>query len=288
MPLPVKGKNIVARDSSGDGPKKPSRKLSDPEEFRAPLSDHLDELRIRIIRSLGLLGVSWVVSWFFVEPLYNKLQKHVEPALRNSLPKGTEVKWVLPNATDAFMLLLKLSFVVGIFVALPFIVWQLWGFIAPGLRERERKPIRNILPVSVALFFLGAYFCWLILPAGYAWFATFFDYFPGTELFQDPLQMINFCVKMMLAFGISFQLPLVVYALGRIGLLSTETLMKYWRQSAVGIFFISAAITPSADPVSMLMMALPLCLLFAISVYAVKITTRGRAAPHDEELDDLD
>lgn len=294
MPLPVKGKNIVPRNSSGtdDGVMMPKGRITnrsdDPEEFRAPLSEHLDELRLRLMRSLGILMVGWIAGWFMINPLYSALEKHVMTAIRAGLPKGTTSTTVITNASDAFMLVLKLSFVVGIFIALPFIVWQMWGFISPGLREKERKPIRNVLPLSVALFFIGAYFCWLILPTAYQWFAGFFGFFPGTDLLQDPLQMISFCVKMMLAFGLCFQLPLVVYALGHIGLLSAETLMKHWRQATVAIFFISAAITPSADPISMLMMAFPLCLLFAISVYAVKVTTRKKKIAHDKDLDDLD
>lgn len=292
MPLLVKGKNIVPRDSSGGntprGPKGSTMVSDDPDEFRAPLSDHLEELRVRLFRSLFILVGGWVVGWVIIRPLYDALQKHVIPNIAKGGPDGLKIDIRFQNATDPFLLLLKLSFTVGIFIALPFIVYQLWGFIAPGLKEREKKPIRAILPVAIVLFFLGAYFCWLILPAAYGWFASFFDYFPGTALFQDPNQMISFCVKMMLAFGICFQLPLVVYAMGSIGFLSAETLMKYWRQATVAIFFIAAAITPSNDPISMLMMAIPLCILFAISVYAVKLTQRKKAEEHDEDLDDLD
>lgn len=291
MPLLVKGKNIVARDnSSGDppsGPRAVRRVVEDPDEFRAPLSDHLEELRVRLFRSITILVLGWVAGWFMIRPLYAGLRDHVLPAVKHGA-KGTEVIDRFQNATDPFMLLLKLSFTVGLFVALPFIVHQLWGFISPGLKASEKRPIRNILPIAVGLFFTGAYFCWLILPAAYTWFASFFDYFPGTALYQDPNQMISFCVKMMLAFGICFQLPLVVYALGRLGLLSAETLLQYWRQATVAIFFIAAAITPSNDPISMLMMAVPLCILFAISVYAVKITQGKQVKVHDPDLDDLD
>lgn len=237
---------------------------------------------------MAFLTVGWVAAWYMIQPLYDALAKHLEKPIKDNLPPGTKFETVIPNATDAFMLLLQLSFVVGIFVALPFIVSQLWGFIAPGLKESEKKPIRNVLPIAVGLFFLGAYFCWLILPAAYSWFAGFFVYFKGVSLFQDPRQMMSFSVKMMLAFGICFQLPLVVYILGKIGLLSSETLLKYWRQATVAIFFISAGITPSNDPISMLMMAIPLCILFAISVYAIKLTTKGKKEAHDEDLDDLD
>jgi sec-independent protein translocase protein TatC len=283
MPLPVKGKNIVARSSSGG----PLDGEDPPEELRAPLTEHLEELRNRILRSVAILVVAWVAAWYLIKPLYVALDGHITPAIKQGLPSATKFEIRLSNATDAFMLLLKLSFIVGLFVAIPFIVIQLWSFIAPGLRDREKEPIRKVLPFSIGLFFLGSYFCWLILPSAYYWFAGFFSYFPEVQLLQDPLQMVSFSTKMMLAFGICFQLPIIVFALGKVGLLTAETLTKNWRQATVAIFFIAAAITPSSDPISMLMMAVPLCVLFAISVYAVKVTTKP-IEQHDEELDDLD
>ncbi|MEQ1821161.1 MAG: twin-arginine translocase subunit TatC [Fimbriimonadaceae bacterium] len=281
MPLPRKGQNIVARNSSG------GQEDHEPEEFRAPLTDHLEELRTRILRSVAILVVAWIGAWYLVSPLYRKLIDHIMPAIKASLPKGTPLEIRIQNAPDAFMLLFKLSFVVGLFVALPFIIMQLWAFIAPGLKERERAPIKKVLPISVVLFFIGAYFCWLILPSAYGWFSSFFSYFPGVALLQDPMQMVSFSSKMMLAFGVCFQLPLIVFALGKLGILTSEALTKNWRQATVAIFFVAAAITPSNDPISMLMMAIPLCVLFAISVYAVKVTSKP-GDDHEEELDDLD
>ncbi|MEQ1932702.1 MAG: twin-arginine translocase subunit TatC, partial [Fimbriimonadaceae bacterium] len=277
----VKGKNIIARSSSG------GHEDQEPEEFRAPLTEHLEELRRRILRAVAILVVAWIAAWYMVSPLYKALLKHIKPAIVASLPPGTVYDERIQNAPDAFMLLLKLSFIVGLFVAIPFIIFELWAFIGPGLKEKEKAPIKKVLPFSVALFFLGSYFCWLILPSAYGWFSSFFSYFPGVALLQDPMQMMSFSSKMMLAFGVCFQLPIIVFALGKIGLLTAETLTKNWRQATVAIFFIAAAITPSNDPISMLMMAIPLCVLFAISVYAVKVTTKP-IEQHEEELDDLD
>jgi sec-independent protein translocase protein TatC len=109
------------------------------------------------------------------------------------------------------------------------------------------------------------------MPSALSWFASYIEEFQGTSLFQEAGTMSFFVLKMMLAFGIAFQLPLVVYILGALDLLSAETLMRHWRQAAVGIFILSAVITPSQDPLTMSMMALPLVLLFMISAYAVKI-----------------
>lgn len=251
-----------------------ARKPSDPEDFRAPLSDHLDELRSRILRSVVFVTLGWVFGWFAAEWMNKIILTRTLGAIADGAPKGTELNVSFTDATQPFMVLLRQSFMLGLVISLPFIVAQLWGFIAPGLKENERKPIRQVLPFSILLFFLGVFFCWLILPATYQWFSGFMESFPKAELNQNPEQLVMFALKMMAAFGICFQLPLVVYGLGKLGVLSPETLMQYWRQATVFIFFISAAITPSQDPISMLMMALPLSILFIISVYAVKLTTK--------------
>ena len=173
-------------------------------------------------------------------------------------------------------------------MALPFTAWHIWGFAAPGLKESEKKPLRGVVPFSVALFFLGVFFCWLVLPSAFQWFASFLDRFPNASLYQSPAEMVSFSLKMMAAFGICFQLPLIVYALGRLGVLTPETMMQYWRQATVFIFFAAAAITPSNDPISMLMMAIPLCILFIISVYAVKLTARKDKRLSGEAYPELD
>lgn len=193
--------------------------------------------------------------------------------------------------TEPFLLKLKLSFSIGLIGAVPLIVLQIWGFIVPGLRPSERKPIARMAPFSLVLFLIGAGFCWMILPAALQWFGSYIAEYPGTGLIQEPGTMAFFILKMMLAFGVGFQLPLVVYALGALDLLTAETLIQYWRQSVIVIFFAAAALTPSNDPTSMLMMAVPLVLLFMISVWFVKLTQRKkrkREAEEDTEEDAYD
>ncbi len=174
------------------------------------------------------------------------------------------------------MLVFKVSFYLALVFSFPLLVMQLWGFIAPGLKPEEQKPLKRIGPVSLFLFCMGAFFCWLILPAAFSWFADYLVYFKQTDLNQEAGTMAMFSLKSILAFGIGFQLPLVVFILGSLNLLSSRTLMKYWRQGAVAIFFISGAITPSNDIPTMLMMAIPLTILFMISAYAVRYVQKGK------------
>lgn len=265
--------------------KKARNSSDDPEEFRAPLGDHLEELRTRLTRSLLLLALGWTAGWVLEPHLYSILNRMIQETVVPVVTKsGSSYSEAFRNATEPFFLKLKLSFVIGLILVFPFIVLQLWGFVKPALKKRERRPFRIIGPVSLLLFFMGSGFCWLVLPSALKWFASFVDDFPGTNLIQEPGALIFFILKMMLAFGIGFQLPIVVYGLGAVGLISSEGLMKNWRQAMVFIFIGAATLTPSSDAFSMLMMAIPLCVLFMLSVYFVRITQRMKA----DELDDED
>lgn len=246
-----------------------------PEDFRLSLVEHLEELRTRIIRAVLVISAGWAVGWWYFKPLYAFLNEMVRKSITSVLPPGLYQE-KFDNLTGPFMLQLHLSFLVGLTIAFPFIILQLWGFIAPALKPEEQKPIQRLAPMSAFLFFLGVGFCWFIMPSALGWFAGYLLNFQDTALLQTAGTMVFFILKMLFAFGVAFQLPLIVYMLGVLNLLKAETLIKYWRHSATGIFIISMIATPSQDPLSMLMMAIPLTILFAISVYAVKFTQRKR------------
>lgn len=249
----------------------------DPEEFRLSLVEHLDDLRRCIFRSLGILVFFWIFGWIFKQQIFEFLTARASKAINESLPKGSPpYKEILLNFPDAFMNLLKISFFSALIFAFPLIVLQIWSFIAPGLKPEEQRPLKRIGPISLLLFIMGGTFCWFILPSAFAWFASYMEYFPGVALTQEAGTMAMFTLKSLLAFGIGFQLPLVVYVLGALNLLSAKTLQKHWRHATFAIFFLSAGITPSNDPATMIFMAVPLTMLFLISVYAVKITQRKK------------
>jgi sec-independent protein translocase protein TatC len=246
----------------------------DPEDFRASLGDHLEELRTRILRVLGLVGLGWVVGWFLQPHVYTSVQAVVRENIHLSAP-GVRFEEAFRNAPEAFMLQLKLSLLIGVVLVLPFVALQLWGFVAPGLTHRERRPVRFLAPLSGVLFVAGATFCWFIVPAAIRWFGSFLTHFPGASLIQEPGSMVMFVLKLMMAFGIGFQLPLIVYLLGVMNVLSASTMLSHWRQVAVGIFLASALITPP-DVFSQIMMGLPLVVLYVGSCYAVRLTERRR------------
>jgi len=271
------------------------RSFDDPEEFRATLVEHLEELRDRIIRALFFLVAGWIGGWYLEPPLYTYINDRINGPILKRIPKGVDFKIVFHQATEPFLLKLKLSFMIGLVIAFPFIVVQLWGFVAPGLKKIERKAIQWVAPFSVLLFAMGATFCGLVLPSAFTWFTSYLDDFKDVSLYQEAGSMVFFVLKMVLAFGAGFQLPLVVFVLGKIGLLTPETLIRNWRQATAGIFVIAMVVTPSNDPLTMLMMAVPLSILFIISIYAVKISNnRSRRKKkrdeddEDDELNDLD
>jgi len=279
----------VDEDSNQQTPPKKRKKFGwnspdhNPEEFRLSLVEHLEELRTRVIRSFLILLAFWVVAWVNFDRINNFLTARANEAVRNGLPKGKGIlfKEVFHNAPDVFMLMFKVSFYCALIVSFPFIVLQVWAFIAPGLKPEEQKPLKRIGPVSLVLFCLGGFFCWMVLPAAFTWFASYLVNFDGVDLYQEAGMMAMLSLKSILAFGIGFQLPLVVFVLGALNLLSSDTLIKYWRHAAIAIFFISGAITPSNDIPSMLMMAIPLTILFMVSAFAVKMVQKKKS-PEEE------
>ncbi len=204
------------------------------------------------------------------------------------MPKDIEYSTMFTALTGPFMLRLKMAFYIGLFLTLPFSVYQIWGFVAPGLRPNERKPFKIVAPVSVLLFFMGAGACWFILPVTVSWFASFMYGFENTKLMLEAGSMTFLLVKMLLSFGVGFQMPIIVFVLARLEVVTPAAMMKYWRHAVVGVIIASAVITPSGDPLSLAVLSVPLIGLFFLSVWAARVTLRKQRAKQDAELDDLD
>jgi sec-independent protein translocase protein TatC len=269
--------------------KKKRNSPEDPEEFRLTLVEHLEELRTRVMRSLAIVVAGWIIGWFLEKPLYDHLndmiQKTVQPIM---LAKHIDFKNIFTNATEPFMLKFKLSMIIGIILAFPFLILELWAFIEPALKPSERKPFKIAAPLSFVLFVTGATACWFIIPNAIGWFATYIEEFPGAGLYQNVPDLIFFTMKLLLAFGIGFQLPLIVYALNALGLLEAETLSKHWRKATFGVFAAAMIVTPSNDFFTMLSMAIPVSILFIITILVVKVASKKRnkraAAEDNAEL----
>jgi len=252
------------------------------DDVRMPLTAHLEELRTRIIRALLAVAVGFGLSYWAAEPLVAWLLRPLT-ALRpdEALVIGTGV-------TDAFFTKLKVSFIAGIFVASPAVFYQIWQFIAPGLYERER---RVGLPFSIAasfFFVAGAAFCYyLVFPVA---FRFFLDEFTSVGIAPQirVSEYLTFTSRMLLAFGATFELPVVTFFLARVGLVTHHTMIAWMRYAIVVIFVVAAVLTPGPDVASQLLMATPLLVLYGLSIGIAYLVARpaaqGAATSDEDEL----
>ncbi len=252
----------------------PLNNPEDPESFRQTLVEHLDELRSRIMRVLLVLSVAWGIGWFIEPWLYDEVNKIIrDPSL---LPAGAQVSEAFRNFSDPFFLKFKLSFVIGLIISAPVIIYQIWGFVRPALKPSERKPLKLVTPISAALFVVGAFFGWLVIRPALRWFFSFLESFEGVGLLQEPGLFVMFVLKMLLAFGVGFQLPILLWFLGQIDLVTSELLFKNWRYAVAGISLASAFLTPGGDLFSFIAMSLPLAVLYFAGIGALRVTERKK------------
>jgi sec-independent protein translocase protein TatC len=251
-------------------------------DVRMPLTAHLEELRTRLIRILVGTFVGFGVCYGFSEYLVAFLTKPLtELAPQDAIVIGTGV-------TDAFFTKLKVSFIAGLFVASPWVFFQLWAFVAPGMYEKEK---RVALPFSIAasvFFVAGAAFCYeLVFPVAFAFFLQEF----GSVGIAPQIRIteyLTFVARMLLAFGVTFELPVVTFFLARIGLVTHKTLIGYTRYAIVAIFIVAALLTPGPDIASQLLMATPLLVLYALSIGVAWAFAKPKAEDTEEDPDDDD
>ena len=245
-----------------------------------PLTAHLEELRTRLIRSLLAIAVGFVACYGFSEPLVAFLIRPLQSIRpEQALVIGTGV-------TDAFFTKLKVSAVAGIFLASPAVFYQAWQFVAPGLYERER---RVALPFSLAasfFFITGAAFCYYaVFPVAFRFFLeqfTSIDIAPQIRVNE----YLSFVSRMLLAFGATFELPVVTFFLARIGLVTHRMMLAVWRYAIVVIFIVAAVLTPGPDVASQMLMATPLLILYGLSIgiaYLVGRPSSGEQASEPED-----
>jgi sec-independent protein translocase protein TatC len=247
-----------------------------PDEKKAELTEHLAELRTRIIRSCLYLAVGMVFMYFFSGRIYGILASPIIDTIvrmsklhaTNGLPVGG---FAVTNFMDPFLIKLQITTVGGLVLAVPFIILELWGFIAPALTPKEKQGVYFVAPLSVLLFLLGVTCAFLILPRAVTWFLSYLSEIPGAVLLQNPLTYVVFVVKVMLVFGLMFELPVVLMFLGRVGIITSALMIKYWRHISVGLFTGAMVVAPSNDPGTMLALAVPLTILFFASIGLVKL-----------------
>ena len=246
-----------------------------PAEAEMTFLDHLEELRTVIIRSTVAALLATVICWFFSADLLDLL---VDPV------KHTGVYFTAPN--EAFLVRLKLSLIVGVFLVLPFILWQLYGFILPGLYTSERRVMTPLIIATTLLFYLGVAFSFLVVsPMVITFLLTF-----GTDVMQPLLGVgpyFAFVARLSLAFGLIFELPVLIFFLSVTGILEPRMLLRTWRYALVLIAMAAAVLTPP-DIFSQVAMAIPVTLLYLGSVLVSIWATRRRRKAEDDADTDAD
>ncbi|UCF90922.1 MAG: twin-arginine translocase subunit TatC [Desulfobacterales bacterium] len=245
------------------------------EDEKLPFTAHLEELRKRLITCFIAVGVGFVFSYFFKEKLFKIL---VRPLISVMQEGDTLIFTGLP---EAFFTYLKVAFLSGLILASPLIFYQFWMFVAPGLYKNERRLLAPIVVLTSFFFIGGALFGYFVVfPWGFKFFLGF-----ATETIRPLPSMkeyLGFSAKLLLAFGLVFELPLILTFLARLGIVSVDFLKKN-RKYAILLFFTGAAILTPPDVVTQIMMALPLMLLYEISIIGAKIF--GRAKSKEDETE---
>jgi sec-independent protein translocase protein TatC len=238
-------------------------------EDRMPLTSHLEELRKRLVRILIAVGIAFLGCFAFKEEIF----RIVALPLISVLPPGSHM--VYTGLPEAFFTYIKVSLYAGIFVASPVVLYQVWKFISPGLFPKEKKFVAPFVITSTMLFVGGVCFGYfLVLPSAYKFFLEF-----TTDFLRPMLSMreyLTLTLKLLLAFGIIFEIPVFLFFMTKIGLVTPRKLARMRRYAIVVCFIVAAIITPTPDAFTQLMMAIPMIVLYEVGILVSKLAGRKK------------
>jgi sec-independent protein translocase protein TatC len=239
------------------------------------LKPHIADLRKRLVISCLTVGVMFFVCFSFYEPILNWMMVPVEAVL----PKNSQM--VAVEIQETFFTALKVAFFAGFIVSLPVIFWQLWLFLAPGLYDHEKKLVIPFVFFATLMFLSGSSFAYyIVVPVGF----EFLINFGSTVVTVLPSigKYVGFFTKLLIGFGIAFELPVITFFLAKIGLVDDKMLKDFFRYAIILIFIVSALLTPP-DVISQLLMAAPLTLLYGVSIYIAKVFNPAAKEEDEEE-----
>ena len=241
---------------------------------RMALSDHFRELRARVVRVVLTLLVAFIVALFFFHQLYDFVYAPYQDAVRH-LPRDRRSLATTSGAGGGLMLYLKLCGFAALLATSPVWLYQVWAFILPGLHANERKWTRIFVAIAVPLFAVGVLLGFLTLPKGLQVLISLNP--PGITNLVDFSEYLQFFTRTLLVFGLAFEIPIFVVMLNLAGVVKGKTLGAYRPWIIVGIFVFAAAATPSTDPFTMTLMAVPMVVLYLISEVIARVNDRRRA-----------
>ncbi len=257
--------------------------IKDIDDRQMPLLDHLLELRNRLMYAAAAILIGFAVCYIFAEDIYAFL---VRP-LADIYQGQTGRRMIYTSLTEAFFTYLKVAFWAGAFLTFPFVATQLWLFIAPGLYRTEKSAFLPFLVATPVLFFTGgAMVYYFIFPLAWRFFLSFETTGgPGSlpiELEARVGEYLSLVMKLIFAFGLSFQLPVALTLMGRVGLISSESLVRNRKFAYVGVFVVAAVITPP-DIISQIGLGVPIILLYELSILMVRMVEKKRAEAEAED-----
>lgn len=227
---------------------------------RMSMLAHLDELRWRVVRAAAALVLGAIAGWF----LRNELLDLLQAPFLEAFP-GEELTTIKP--TEQFASAMRLSFFGGFLLASPVIMWQVWGFVSPGLTAKERRWAIPIVVALVGLFLAGVFFAYLILPRSLLFLNNVIT---DAGLNLTISEYVSFVLRFLLVFGFAFEYPVFLFASGAVGLVTSEQLERGRRWAVLIITVVAAGATPTGDPFTMLFMAVPLYLMFEVTLLLIK------------------
>jgi sec-independent protein translocase protein TatC len=251
---------------------------AEPEKLvEGTLISHLLELRDRLIRAMVAVALAFIPCMFYS----NQIFTFVATPLKEKLPKGTQL--IATTVMSPFTTPFKLSLFVAVFIAMPFIIYQLWAFVAPGLYRHEKRFAVPLLMSSIVLFYVGVVFAYFfVFPVMFQFFAATTPH--GVAMMTDITAYLDFVLTMFLAFGAAFEVPIAVVLLVLTGVVKIESLKKNRGYVLIGIFIVAALLTPP-DAVSQCIMAIPMYLLYEGGLLMAGILSRMRRETSDSKED---
>lgn len=248
------------------------------------LIDHLRELRSRVFRSVLALVVGTVIAFIFYQPILDLLTQPYNSIQPDLAAQGIDSNLVITGIGGAFQFQLKISVVVGILLASPVWIWQIWAFVLPALHRHERRWALLLTATGVPLFLSGALLAYFILPKAIVVLIGFVP--DGFGSLVTGAEYYDFIIRMMLVFGVAAEIPLVVILLNRLGVVTAAQLRSSRAWIVIVIFVFAAIATPSTDPLSMLFLAVPMTFLYLFSEGIAFLTDRKRGRDAGPALDD--
>ena len=242
-------------------------------EGRMTFLEHLDELRKRITHAVGALFVGFMVAFAFI----GRVEEFIYARLTTEIPGG---KLIFTEPSEAFMLMIKMAALTGVLIASPYIMLQVWLFIAPGLYAKEKKLAIPFVLSSSTLFIAGAAFShYMVFPAAWRFLASFSNSYIEFTPRIDPV--FGMYVKLMLGIGLTFQLPVLMFVLARLGIVTAGFLVRNFKYAVLLIFIFAAVITPDASPVTQLLVGGPMVVLYGFGIAAAWLFGKSKKSDQD-------